>query len=334
MSVWYPVENQSRIAEVRRASDRIAHEEGLEENLRANVSLIATEICTNLLKHAQGGEVFVSGLSDRSGAGVEILAVDRGPGMSDIAKCLTDGYSSTNTSGTGLGAIARRSDEFDAYSELGKGTVLVARIHSKRPSSPTTVGAVLKPIQGEDVSGDAWAFAKENDGICLIVADGLGHGLMAARASAEVISAFRRTKVQSPTELLQRIHASARGTRGSAVAVACVSHSSSTVNYAGIGNISGVLIGGPKPVLMISHNGTAGHHFPRLQAFSYVLPEQALIIMHSDGLQTSWTLDNYAGLRRRDPSLIAAVLYRDAARSRDDMCVAVARIDSAKESAG
>lgn len=327
MVLCYPIENHSRIAEVRRAADRIAREEGLGEHERANISLVTTEICTNLLKHAHGGEVFLSALSDRSEAGVEILSIDRGPGIVDMAKCLTDGYSSTNTSGTGLGAITRRSDEFDAYSELGKGTVLVARIHAKPLSSPTTVGTVLKPIHGEEVSGDAWAISENEDGISLIVADGLGHGVMAARASAEVVSAFRRCNVQSPIAILQAVHAAARGTRGSAVAVACISKVSSAVRYAGIGNITGVLIGGAKPVVMVSHNGTAGHHSPRLQEFSYPLPEQALMVMHSDGLQTSWNVDNYAGLRRHDPSLIAAVLYRDAAHTRDDMCVAVLRIE-------
>jgi len=89
MTLYYPVDDQSRIAEIRRAADRIAHEEGLDENLRANACLVATEICTNLLKHAQRGEVFLFSLSERFQPGVEILAVDRGPGMSDIAACLS-----------------------------------------------------------------------------------------------------------------------------------------------------------------------------------------------------------------------------------------------------
>src|SRR5581483_10907202 len=123
MTVFYPVDDQSRVAEIRRAAERIAHEEELDDQLTANTSLVATEICTNLLKHAQRGEIFLSALSDHAEAGVEILAVDRGPGISDLATCLADGYSSTNTSGTGLGAITRRSSEFDAYSEPGRGTV-------------------------------------------------------------------------------------------------------------------------------------------------------------------------------------------------------------------
>jgi hypothetical protein len=47
--------------------------------------------------------------------------------------------------------------------------------------------------------------------------------------------------------------------------------------------------------------------------------------MHSDGLATQWNLGAYAGLQTRHPSLIAAVLYRDFVRGRDDVTVVVAR---------
>jgi anti-sigma regulatory factor (Ser/Thr protein kinase) len=330
----FPVDDPSRVAEIRRAATAIAREEGLHETLVGHVALVATEVCTNLLKHATNGEVFLSALSDRSEPGIEILAVDRGPGMTDVARCLADGYSSAKTSGTGLGAIARLSQEFDIYSEQGRGTVLVARIHGPKVAR-TRIGAVLKPITGEEVCGDAWAFSKRQDGLNLIVADGLGHGPLAARASAEAIAAFRRSGEMAPTAVLQEVHRALRGTRGAAVAVASVDQAGSKVRYAGIGNIGGVLAGVGKPLLMISHNGTAGYHSPRLQEFSYPLPEEALIVLHSDGLHTSWNLDGYPGLRRCDPSLIAGVLYRDFTRhrdstsNRDDVCVVVAKTGGA-----
>ena len=301
----------------------MSQDEGLDQALAANAALISTEICTNVLKHAGHGEVFLSTLSDRAVPGIEILAIDRGPGMTDVAQCLSDGYSSARTAGTGLGAIARISQEFDIYSERNKGTVLVAEVRGETRVR-TAVGAVVKPISGEDVAGDAWAFRQLDHGMALIVADGLGHGLMAARASAEAISAFRRTTEWAPVALLNRVHASLRGTRGAAVAVACVDQAGS-VRYAGLGNVSGVVVGPGKPVVMVSHNGTAGFHAPRLQEFSYSVPEEAFLVMHSDGLMTNWNLDNYPGLRRRHPSIIAGVLYRDASRNRDDICVVVAK---------
>jgi anti-sigma regulatory factor (Ser/Thr protein kinase) len=325
---YFPVEDPSRVAEVRRAAAALSHDEGLDQTLAANAALISTEICTNLLKHARQGEVFLSTLSDRTDPGVEILAIDRGPGITDVAQCLADGYSSTDTPGTGLGAIARLSQEFDIYSQVDKGTVLVAQIRT-RSRAKTFVGAVVKPIAGEEVAGDAWAFRERDGRLALIVADGLGHGLMAARASAEAISAFRRDSESAPIAVLNRVHAALRGTRGAAVAVADIDPAQGVVRYAGIGNISGVIVRSDKPLSMVSHNGTAGFHIPRLQEFLYPLPEEALIVMHSDGLTTNWNVDHYPGLRRRHPSIIAGVLYRDASRNRDDVCVVATRITRA-----
>lgn len=319
---FYPLDDPSRVAEVRRAASVIAQDEGLDRTLVGKVALVATEICTNLLKHAQGGEVFLSALSDYSQPGIEILAVDRGPGIGDLQRCLTDGYSSATTAGTGLGAIMRASQEFDIFSERNKGTVLVARIH-RAPGAKAAVAAVLKPMTGEEVSGDAWALRRRDGDLALVVADGLGHGMLAARAAAEAVSAFRRENDLSPIAVLQNVHGSLRSTRGAAVAVAYVNPAASMVRYAGVGNISGVLLGGPKPLIMVSHNGTAGHHSPRFQEFSYPMANHSLIVMHSDGLHTGWNLDQFAGLRRRDPALIAGVLYREASRNRDDVCVVV-----------
>lgn len=324
MTQVYPVTDLSRIGEIRRASTVIAREEGLDETLTGNAALVAMEISTNLFKHARNGEVFLSRLSDCSQPGLEILAVDRGPGM-DINRCLADGYSSSTTPGNGLGSIARLSQEFDVFSESDKGTVLVARIrHAHAPK--TAIAGIVKPMAGEDVCGDAWAFRQQGQEIVLIVADGLGHGMLAARASTEAVSAFRRGTDFSPAALLQQVHGALRPTRGAAVAVAYINHLALEVRYAGIGNISGVLVGKDKSTVMISHNGTAGYHSPRLQEFSYQISEPAIIVMHSDGLHTGWTLDGHPGLRRRDPSVIAGVLYRDLTRNRDDACVAVLKI--------
>ncbi len=319
-----PVDDASRVAEIRRAALALARAEGLDESLYGNVALVSTEISTNLLKHARGGEVFLTPLSDRSAGGVEILAIDRGPGMGDIKECLADGYSSGQSPGTGLGAITRLSQEFDIYTERDKGTVLVSQIR-REARTAVSVGGIVKPVAGETLSGDAWAVAERDDTLTLIVADGLGHGVDAARASAEAISAFRRATDLTPASVLQQVHGALRSTRGAAVAVAHIHLTDRRVRYSGIGNIAGVISQASKSVFMVSHNGTAGYHSPRLQEFSYPLSDEALIIMHSDGLNTSWKLESYPGLRLSHPSVIAGVLYRDATRARDDVSVVVAK---------
>jgi hypothetical protein len=86
-----------------------------------------------------------------------------------------------------------------------------------------------------------------------------------------------------------------------------------------------VIGGGARMQSMVSHNGTAGHEARKLQEFNYDLPPEWTVIMHSDGINTSWNLDRYPGLIHKHPSVIAGVLYRDASRNRDDACVVVVR---------
>ena len=72
-------------------------------------------------------------------------------------------------------------------------------------------------------------------------------------------------------------------------------------------------------------NGTLGHTIGRIQQFAYPWDKDSSLIMHSDGLATRWDLNKYPGLAHRHPTLIAAALYRDFARDRDDVTVFVAR---------
>jgi anti-sigma regulatory factor (Ser/Thr protein kinase) len=324
----FPMDGPSRVAEVRRFAGKVAREEGLPDVATANAEVVATEIATNLMKHAREGEIHITSLSEGGRAGIELLSVDRGPGMSNVDDCIRDGFSSAGSPGTGLGAILRMSDEFDVYSIPDKGTVLVSRIWASAAvgKSGLSIGSVSVPIRGEEVSGDSWAIhAVNGSSVSLIVADGLGHGLLASEASKEAIGAFRASVDDAPAVTLDQVHRRLRGTRGAAVAIAKVDIAGSMLKYAGIGNICGVIAGGPRMQSMVSHNGTAGHEARKLQEFSYNLPASWTLIMHSDGIGTSWSLDRYPGLIRLHPSVIAGILYRDASRQRDDACIVVVK---------
>jgi anti-sigma regulatory factor (Ser/Thr protein kinase) len=329
-NVRFPIDDPSRTAEVRRFAGRMARSEGLADGACANAEVVATEIATNLLKHASQGEIHITGLSQGGRAGIELLSIDHGPGMSSIDHCIRDGFSSAGSPGTGLGAITRLSDDVDAYSVPGKGTVLVSRIwaDSEAPISGLSLGWVSVPIRGEDISGDNWAIHTEDTTISLIVADGLGHGILAAEASQAAVDAFRTYPTSGPAVALDQVHRRLRGTRGAAVAIAALNVSGGTVKYAGIGNICGVIAGGTRTQSMVSHNGTAGHEARKLQEFSYALPPHWTVIMHSDGINTSWNLDRYPGLVNLHPSVIAGVLYRDGSRHRDDVCMVVLKNQS------
>ena len=73
-------------------------------------------------------------------------------------------------------------------------------------------------------------------------------------------------------------------------------------------------------------NGTVGHSVAKIQQFSYPWEKNSALIMHSDGLTTRWNVELYPGLASRHPALMAAVLYRDFSRKRDDATILVSRI--------
>jgi len=158
-----------------------------------------------------------------------------------------------------------------------------------------------------------------------MVADGLGHGADASDAAQEGIAAFRANLHKSPKEIIEAAHGRLQKTRGAAVAVAEIDFERQVVRYSGIGNIAGAIVANGKSRSLVSHNGIVGHVSETIREFSFPWTQDAFLIMHSDGLTTRWNLDQYQGLQVKPPSLIAAVLYRDFKRGRDDATVVVSR---------
>jgi len=185
---------------------------------------------------------------------------------------------------------------------------------------------VCLPKPGEEISGDGWAEYHQPGGRSLfLVADGLGHGPMAAGASAAAIDTFRKNTRFDPGRIAEAINAALWGTRGAAIAVVKVDTGRQTVLFSGIGNISSHILSAGASVGMLSYNGTAGGEISKIREIAYPWPEGAILIMHSDGLATHWKISQYPGLIRKHPSLIAGVLYRDHSRRNDDVTVLVAK---------
>ena len=124
---------------------------------------------------------------------------------------------------------------------------------------------------------------------------------------------------------MEGVHGALARTRGAAVAVAHLVASGERGSFAGVGNIVTRIEGGPANRHLISHNGIVGHTMRKLQEFAFPWPKHALLVMHSDGIGTHWDFSTYPGLTTKHPALIAAVLYRDYDRGRDDASVVVIR---------
>jgi anti-sigma regulatory factor (Ser/Thr protein kinase) len=323
---YFPISDSTQVGESRRAGAQLAEEIGLDENAAGKVAILVTELANNLHKHAREGSLLLRTYQEQ-GVGIEVLATDKGPGMTDVEKCFQDGYSTSGTAGTGLGSIVRLADAWDVYSMFGVGTTLMARIGKKKDHQKTKLefGSVCVPVKGEKLCGDSWAHATHLAHERVMVVDGLGHGPLAAEAADEATAIFAASNLASLPELMQAIHNALRKTRGAAAAIAELDFAHGVVRYVGVGNISATILNGGTTRSLVSQNGTVGHEVRKIQEFQYPWPEGSTLVMNSDGLVSKWDISKYPGLTHRHPSLLTGVLWRDFTRGRDDATVVAVR---------
>ncbi len=320
------VEEASQVGQARREALSLAQQAGFDEMDAGRVALAATEMATNILKHGRDGRMYLSLVCGRGGQGVELCAVDNGPGFS-LAQALPDGYSTGGTQGLGLGAIQRQATVLELWSD-SKGAVLVARIYASRCPRDVDVayGALRLPMKHEPVSGDAWHLHATGTTVSLTVIDGLGHGLQASEAAHAGVAAAAGRGTVPAGEVMAALHAGMSGTRGGAAAVAHVEMDTGQLQFAGVGNIAASLCEPAGSRGMASHPGIVGVQFRKAQPFNFHAAAGTLLVMHSDGLQGRWSLRDYPGLFFRHPALIVAVLQRDFDRGRDDTCIVALRL--------
>jgi anti-sigma regulatory factor (Ser/Thr protein kinase) len=304
------VRDESQVGEARRRAAGLARSAGFDDVRSGRLGIVVTELAKNLLRHAGGGEMML---------------------------LWRDGFSTVGTPGTGLGAVRRLSEEFDVHSQGGRGTVVLARmcLPTDAAAEASAVGAIrwgvfASPAPGESVCGDGWAVSATSSVMSFLVTDGLGHGPEAARASHSVCQAFREDPDAPPDRTLDRAGRQATGTRGAAAAIAQAHLDSDRLVFAGVGNIGATVIAPDGRQGLVSMSGIVGGQTRSIRSFEHRWPDGTLLVMHSDGIASRWTLDEHPGLAASDPAVIAAVLARDHARGRDDVTVLVARREAAR----
>ncbi len=302
---------------------------GFNEIEQGNVAIIASELANNLVRHAKRGEILIQGDARRAQPRLEIVALDCGPGIENVAQSIEDGFSTAGTSGRGLGAIKRLSTYFDIHTTVGTGSAVVARLERKSDPQANSdrfeIGGISSCHPGETVCGDAWMSHQQGDLLSVMVADGLGHGPLAAQAAAAAMAIFEAHAQETPAAILELAHGALRSTRGAAAAVVQIDAARGELNFAGLGNVAALTVAEGKTKSMVSLNGTLGATPRKIQSFSYPWTPETTLLMSSDGLASHLRPDRYPGLLARDPTMVAGVLYRDFKRGRDDATLVVAR---------
>lgn len=332
--ISYLIEERSFVSYVKREIHNLV-KDYFSEVRTGEIDIIVSELTSNMIKHAQRGELLYRLHVKNEIPVFEVIALDNGPGIKDIHTMMKDGISSTNTLGHGLGSIKRLSNYFDLFSQPGKGTVIYSMVNSEttqdvpeEENRGIVVGAISVCKPGETKCGDGYSVIKSGAKLKLFLGDGLGHGEHAHEAVNKAIASFKALeKEPDPTEILKKMHEDVKKTRGLVASVVIINTKDKTIRTCGIGNITTGIYNGIILKNNMPYNGIVGLNIPRtINSSEMILEKYQTLVLYSDGIKTRWDLSQYTGLLKHSPVVIAAMIYKENARKTDDMSVLVARV--------
>jgi len=329
-SILFSIDEQTQIGAARRAAVALGHAHNLSGDAVGRLALVVTEAATNILRHATRGSIVLRALASSEPVAIEVLALDKGPGIVDVTRALRDGFSTSGTRGQGLGAIKRLSEVFEIHSQRGVGTAVLARVGdearitgARLPSLDNRLGVICLPLRGETECGDTWRVIETPRQVSVLLVDGLGHGSEAAAVAATAAAAFNPRDGETADVALATLDVALHGGRGAAASVAMIDTAKRVAHFGGVGNVDGRVVGKETTQHLVPQNGIVGHTMPKLRPTVTGWPAGARLVMHSDGIASRWRMDAYTGLANAHPALLAGVIYRDFARERDDATVLV-----------
>ncbi len=187
------------------------------------------------------------------------------------------------------------------------------------------VASVTPPNQTE--SGDRHLVRTIHSGALLAVVDGSGHGKDAgapARLAVETLETYANEDVVS---LFQRCHERLKSTRGAVMSIASINAAKSTLTWAGVGNIEGMILhfgSSPREATerLLLRPGIVGYRLPRLEALALPIAPGDLIILATDGIRPDF--ENQV-MAEEHPRTIANKISSDFRNRYDDGLVLVAR---------
>ena len=339
MSLLYPdwhsarhffVSEDSGVGDARRSVAALAEARGLPDDVLGRLAIVTTELAGNLARHAtHGGVLFCHLLIGRAGVdGAEVLSVDHGPGIASLTRAHEAGFSTIGGAGLGLNAVRHLSDEYDIDSEVGRGTVVIARVC--RPGSRSRrvqLGGLCAPHPHEDVCGDGWGVRLDDAAITLLLSDGLGHGPGAAEASKAAAETLEAGEPRSPSSWLRALREPLQATRGAAVMICRLDLAQEMASFSGIGNVWGVVQtdhGAPHHLLSVG--GIVGRATQEIRENHVSIEPRCVLVVCSDGIHQRWSLQDERPFFRRHPALAAGIIFRDYSRHNDDVSVLAVRV--------
>ena len=325
------VQHPSDAGAARRSARALAESLGFGPVAGEEIALTMTELATNLIKHANGGTLILTPLSDGARIGLEIESCDSGPGIADVEQALADGFSTAAGSrGTGLGAVNRLMDELDITPNGERGTRVVSRKWMRqRPETlrpcPLAFGVASRPRQPGADNGDAFVVKHWAESALVGVIDGLGHGQFAHRA-AQAARQYVESHCDLPLDQIFRgVGRACRVTRGVVMALARFDWGKGQLAFASVGNIEARVFPRSESFNFRIRRGVIGLNAPNALVTEHPWPSDHLLVLHSDGLHTRWAWKDFPSVAARPAPLLAQDFLRLLAKEEDDATVVVVR---------
>lgn len=302
---------------VRNTATEFGAAAGFDETGQEELGLVGTELATNVLKHAQEGEITVAHIEDDDRNGVAITSTDAGPGIDDIEAAFVDGTSAAGSLGQGLGTVNRLADEVTVATpeERSRGTEIIARRWVPDTTEATVepsldFGFASRPMNTGQPNGDSFVLRRWGDRALAGVIDGLGHGEKAATASTAARRYIERHHEQSLEAIFQGTERACSGTRGVVMALVQFDFAAESMTFGSVGNIAYKLQGPDSPGL-VTRRGVLGSNSPGPMVTTIDWDPSYRLVLHSDGIGTHWNWDDIDDVAdRRAPDIAQTILKR------------------------
>jgi len=306
-----------------RAARRLTRELGFTTAHGEEIVLAVAELASNVVRHAGYGTLIFRPLDSGGRIGIEVEAEDHGPGIKDIEQAFTDGYSSAEGFGYGLGTVNRLMDELEITSTAALGTRILCRrwIRSERTAlNIWEVGAASRSRGRAPENGDAFVVREWDGKLVAGVIDGLGHGELAQQA-ALAAQMFVRSHYELPLDkMFVGAGRACRGTRGVVMALARF-ESSTSMTLVNLGNVEVRAWSGEERMQFIVKRGILGVGETCAVVQHHRWEPGWILVLHSDGLHTHWQWSDFPGLERQPAPVIADKLLKELAKEDDDATV-------------
>ena len=121
------IQREADIVLARQAGRQLAAQLGFSATDQTLIATAISEVARNIVVYAVHGEVVLERVEDGLRVGVQVVAIDNGPGIDNKDLALRDGFSTKNSLGLGLPGAKRLMDDFMLESEVGRGTTVTMK---------------------------------------------------------------------------------------------------------------------------------------------------------------------------------------------------------------